>query len=242
MAFTVSTRSLSPRERGRHRVSSRLSVDDWAWVLIPAPTVGFLGYLVGLGVEWLFSLFGLAAAPYPHVGLAGGGACFGLFLCVCIYRGLRGAANAVKADLENGLVQVIEVSGARVVQQEEYNDEGPILYFELDGETVLFLCGQWLFDPHVYGAEDHVVPDDAETFLNAQDLPFAFPSTDFTVHCCRESRRVVKIDVRGEPLSPMRTLGWGDVPLQNVGDCEILRGTLDDLPSAMARGERALKP
>ncbi|NQT12648.1 MAG: hypothetical protein HQ582_07865 [Planctomycetes bacterium] len=217
-------------------------MDDWAWVLIPGLAVGFLGYLVGLGAEWGFSVIGLGVAPYPRIGLAGVGACFGLFLSVCIYRGLRGAANAVKADLENGLVEVIEVSGARVVQQEEYSDEGPILYFELDGETVLLLWGQWLFDPYVYGAEDHVVSDNAETFLNAQDRQFAFPCTDFTVHHCRKSRRVVKIEIRGEPLLPMRTLGWGDVPLQNVGDCEILRGTLDDLPAAMARGERAREP
>jgi len=242
MAFTVSTRSLTAGERERHRPSSRLSVDDWAWVLIPGPALGFLGYLVGFAAEWVFSLLGLAVAPYPRGGLAGAGVCFGLFLSVCIYRAMRSAADAMKADLEHDRVQVIEVSDARVVQQEEYGDEGPILYFELDGETVLLLWGQWLFDPHVYGAEDHIVPEEAETFLNAQDCPFAFPSTDFAVHRCPESRRVVKIEIRGEPLLPMRTLDWGDVPLQNVRYFEILRVTLDDLPSAMARGERVFEP
>jgi len=238
MAFTASTRPLTARERERLRASSRLSVDDWAWVLIPGPAFGFLGYLVGLGAEWGFS----KVAPYPRIGLAAAGACFGLFLSVCIYRVLRDAANAVKADLGDGRVQVIEVTDASVVQQGEYGDEGPILYFELDGETILFMCGQWLFDPHVYGAEEHIVADDAETFLNAQDREFAFPCTDFTVHRCPESRRVVKIDTGGEPLSPIRTLDWGDVRLQDVGNCEILRGTLDDLPSVMARGEHALEP
>lgn len=242
MAFTVSTRSLTAGERERHRPSCRLSVDDWAWVLIPGPAVAFLGYLVGLAAEWGFSLLGLDVAPYLHIGLAATGVCFGLFLSVCIYRAIKGAADAVKADLKDGRVQVIEVTNASVVQQEEYGDEGPILYFELNGETILLLWGQWLFDPHVYGAEDHIVADDAETFLNAQDREFAFPSTDFAVHRCLESRRVVKIEIRGEPLLPMRTLDWGEVPLQNVRDCEILRGRLDDLPSAMARGERVFEP
>ena len=131
---------------------------------------------------------------------------------------------------------------ARVIQQQEYGDEGLILYFELDGETILLLWGQWLFDPHTYGAEDHIVPDDAETFLNAQDRPFAFPCKDFTVHRCLQSRRVLKIDTGGEPLSPMRTLDWREVLLQDVGDCEILQGTLDDLPSAIARRKRVLEP
>lgn len=242
MAYTVSTRSLKPAEQERLRASSRLSLDDWTWVLVPGPSFGFLGYIVGLGVEWMFSRFTLDVAPYARIGLAILGVCIGLVAVVYLYRVLTAAANAAKSDLENECVQIIHVTDARVIQQHEYNDEGPILYFDLDDETILFVWGQWLFDPHTYGAESHTIPDDSETFLNAQDRRFAFPCTEFTIHRSPELGRVLKIETNGKPLSPIKTLDWRDIPLQNLADCEILQGSFDDLRGAMARCKRVLEP
>jgi len=242
MAYTVSTRSLNPTEQKRLRASSRLSVDDWAWVLVPGPSFAFLGYIVGLGVEWVFSLFNLDITPFAHIGLAIPGVCFGLFASVYIYRALISAADAARSDLKNESVQIIHVTDSPVIQQEEYNDEGPILYFQLDAETILVLWGQWLVDPHTYGAENHAIADDAETYLNAQDRKFAFPCTEFTIHRSPKLGRVLKIETNGKPLSPITTLDWRDIPLQNFADCEILQGSFDDLPGAMARCKRVLEP
>lgn len=242
MAYTVSTRSLNPTERKRLRASSRLSLDDWAWILVPGPSFGFLGYFIGLGVEWVFSLFDLDIAPFAHIVSAIPGVCFGLFASVYIYRALKSAADAAKSDLKHESVQIIHVTDSAVIQQEEYNDEGPILYFQLDAKTILFLWGQWLFDPHVYGAENLTIAEDAETFLNAQECQFAFPCTEFTIHRSPELGRVLKIETNGNPLSPIKTLGWRNIPLQNLADCEILQGSFDDLPGAMARCKRVLEP
>jgi hypothetical protein len=242
MAYKVSTRSLNPTEQKQLRASSRLSLDDWAWVLVPGPSFGILGHIVGLGVEWLFSLFNLDVAPFAHIGLAIPGVCFGLFASVYIFRALTSAADAAQSDLTNESVQIIHVTDSPVIQQEEHNDEGPILYFQLDNETILFLWGQWLFDPHIYGAEYHTIAHDVETFLNAQDREFAFPCTEFTIHRSPKLGRVLKIETNGKPLFPIKTLNWSDIPLQNFADCELIQGSFDDLPGAMARCNRVLKP
>ncbi len=242
MAYTVSTRSLNPTERKQLRSSSRLSLDDWTWVLAPSPSFGFLGYIIGLGVEWFISLFNVGIAPFAHIGLAIPGVCFGLIASVYIYRALKSVADAAQSDLKNGSVQIIHVADSPVIQQEEYNDEGPILYFQIDADTILLLWGQWLFDPHTYGAENYTIPDDVETFLNAQDRRFAFPCTEFTIHRSPELGRVLKIETNGKPLSPIKTLNWRDIPLQDFSDSEILQGSFDDLPRTMARRKCVLEP
>lgn len=239
MAYTLSTRSLTAREQKLLRASSRLSLDDWTWILVPGPSFGFGGYVFGFGVEWLFSLSTLDAAPYARIGLAIVCAGLGLFASVHIYGALKGATNAAKTDLTNERVQIIHVSDASVIQQQEYNSEGPILYLSLDSDTILFLWGQWLFDPYVYGAENHMIADDADTFPNAQDRQFAFPCTEFTIHRSPQLGRVLKIETNGKPLSPIKTLAWGDIPLQNLADSEILHGSFDDLPGTMSRRKRA---
>lgn len=242
MAYTVTTRSLTPLERKRLLASSRLSLDDWTWVVVPGPSFGFLGYIIGRAVEWVFSLLTLDIAPFARIGLAIPGGFFGLLDSVYTYRALKATARAAKSDLRGQSVEVIHVTDASVIQQQEYNDEGPILYFKLDDDTILFLWGQWLFDPHTYGAENHTIVDDAETFLNGHDRQFAFPCTEFWIHRSPKLGRVLKIETNGEPLSPVRTLEWGDIPLNNLPDCEILQGAFDDLPGTMARRKRILEP
>jgi hypothetical protein len=241
MPHTVATRSLTPLERQQLGASARLSLDQWTWVLVPGPTFGFVGYLLGRGAEWVFALLGLDIAPYARTFLAAAGVCFGLIASAYTYRAFQGAAKAAASDLRSDSVQVIRVSNAAVVQQQEYNDEGPIFYFQIDDDTILFLWGQWLFDPHIYGAENEKIAEDAETFLNGQVRRFAFPCTEFTIHRMPALGRVLRIETNGEPLSPARTLNWSDIPLSGLADCELLQGALDDLAGAMARRERVLE-
>jgi hypothetical protein len=51
MPYTVTTRQLNPLERERLGASSRLSLDPWTWVLVPGPSFGFVGYLIGRAVD-----------------------------------------------------------------------------------------------------------------------------------------------------------------------------------------------
>lgn len=240
MAYTLSTRSLTQREQNQLRAWSRLSLDDWTWVLAPGPSFAFGGYMLGVAVEWLFSFAALDTGSYARIGLAIVGSCLGLFASAHVYGDLRGAAKSANLDLTNDYVQVIHVKDTSVVQQTENYSEGPILYFNLDAETILFLWGQWLFDPHVYNAGNNLIAADAETFLNTQNRRFAFPCTEFTIHRSPTLGRVLSIETNGEPLAPVKTLACRDIPLQDLAESEMLYGAFDDLSGAMSRCKRVV--
>ncbi len=62
-------------------------------------------------------------------------------------------ANGERPPTDSATVEVLTVEVGRFAVGEECNDEGPILFFELEQNQILVLWGQWLYDPHVVTSE-----------------------------------------------------------------------------------------
>lgn len=122
MPYTISTRPLTDEERTTLRQLSRFSLDNWAWVIVWAPSLGITGHLVGRAIEWGFAALGLVIAPIPSILFAGCGLILGAYLSVCFFRLFSGQVRAAKTDLRSGVLYVVSVQSDNVVQQKEYND------------------------------------------------------------------------------------------------------------------------
>lgn len=194
----------------------------------------FAAYVVGCGVEWALAMLGCAVAPYVRWSLSVIVAPLGAWLSCRFLRGFLQVAREAKTDCQNGMVEVVEVQDANCIVQSEYNDEGPILFFDIGDGKVLLLWGQWLFDPGTYGAKKHGVASEAAAHINGLDEPYAFPSKSFTLHRTPGLGRVLKIDVTGDRLEPLRSLPCGAVPVLGQRESELIDRTLDDLQAAAA--------
>jgi hypothetical protein len=139
------------------------------------PTVG--GWILGLGVGGVF-LFLCVVADYlfnrPEDRLAE-------------FR----SPNSIMRDLETrGLLASTTFRATRAFEVEEYDDEGPHYFIELEDGSVLYLNGQYLLD---YGPID----DDPEF-----NQPRLFPCTEFTIRRHRDEGYVVEIICGGSVLTP----------------------------------------
>src|SRR6478735_706118 len=132
MGVTISTRRLTPEDCEQLRATAKISFDERFWVFFPAVGLGAGGYVAGKLIEWLLSLAAFQVAPYLRIGLALAGGLGGLWETFVIYPSFKRSKLAAETDLRNDNVEVISVSDARVIEQQEYNEEGPILYFEVD--------------------------------------------------------------------------------------------------------------
>jgi len=232
MAFSVTQRPIEPDERPTgERLLYRL--DRWTWIVSPMVSLAFACFWIGRGLIWLMAA-GDKWDSVPVI-LATVGGIAGLRLSVATYHMFREERDQIQADYDNGQVQIIHVTNATFIEQASAYSEGPILYLPLDDETILFLWGQWLYDPFVYGAEDHYPEGDEETFLNGQEALFAFPCTEFTLHRLPQSGLVLRIETGGEPATCVKELDAEQIALQNLRPSEIFKGTFDDLPTAMSR-------
>jgi hypothetical protein len=188
-----------------------MSADNWAWVIAPTAGFAFFGLGIGSGIEWALAKVGWSVAPYLHWSLVAIAIPPGVRVSYLLLRSFRVSAAEAERDISKGLVEVIQVRDPVYVEQAEYEDEGPILFFDIGNNKILFLSGQWLYD---------------------QSPPF--PSTQFTIHRSAVLGRVFKIDASGERLQPQRTLPCSSVPVSNLRESELLDGSLNDLPAAVA--------
>jgi hypothetical protein len=230
MPYSVSTRPLTEEERKSLRQSSRFSLDDWAWVLFWGPSLGGTGYLAGKAIEWGFTKVGLVVAPIPSIVLATCGLLLGAYMSVAVFRILTMRARDAAADLRYGYLHVVAVKCSRVVQQKEFNDEGPIYFFDLGDERILLLWGQWLYNPHVGLNNESQIEDSDST--EEEDEP-EFPCTEFVLHRCPALGRVLRLEVGGIALRPSRELEVHSTPIADMNDCEVLVGNFEALPNGV---------
>jgi hypothetical protein len=201
--------------------------------------VGVFGYPPGLLGGWLGGLAG-----YPTVGQYVGwtiGLWLVVHLGVSFVRFDADTRRRVRADVERGEVDELEVRGARVVRIEAGNDSvNPTLVFDIGGGQLLLMLGQWLrSSPSVFGAaEDAGVSEDAP-WLNELPPPYAFPSADFTVRRLRSSGNVLSIRVEGEYLQPSEHAGELDpMDYDLLEFSDLVAGTIEDLAGALAPRRR----
>jgi hypothetical protein len=209
---------MEPDERKRLRQGARRSADDWAWILLPMGAGAGFGLLVAAIIGWLWS-----DAPNLRPMLVTCCAILGAYPSWRLHRLFATEASKIKGAVVDTTVEVIHVKSAACVEQKPYNSEGPIYYFDVAPNQILFIWGQWIYDAH--GPNGTVADNDYAEF----------PSTEFTIHRLRDHGRVLRLEVTGEVIKPSRTIKWKDIPLADLKDCEILDGSLSDLAGAMAR-------
>lgn len=177
-----------------------------------------LGLLIAAIIGWIW-----ADAPNLKPMLVTTGAALGIYPSWRMHRAFATDASAIRDAVEDSTVEVIHVTSAACVEQEPYNSEGPIYYFDIAPDDILFMWGQWIYDAR--GPKGTIA-----------DTGFAeFPANEFTIHRLKDHGRVLELEVTGKIIEPLRTLKWKDIPLSDLKDSEILTGSFSDLAAAMAK-------
>jgi hypothetical protein len=164
------------------------------------------------------------------------GVAFALLMALACAATIFRMRRLAREDLERGEVQILYVKDPIVVRQDEYNDEGPILYFDIGEGKLLFLWGQWLFDAETYGAPVEELPEDLDVpeHVNGLPDPYGFPSSEFKLARLPKTGDVLGIEVLGSHVPPARTIGRKEVKWSALGPSAILDGSLDALQAAVS--------
>jgi len=234
MTHTLTLRPVTDRERALIAKEARPDLVGWGCLIVlfgPAPVwaLGALGH-------WLGSYVGEAAAEYGQYLGWGLAAVIFLYVAAGCYRYERAYLRRARADAAAQQVQEVRVRDPRVVEVALINDNEPILCFDIGDKRLLYLQGQWIRNPWVYGAGNCNVEPVEET-VNGLPGRLGFPNTEFTVTRLPNCGRVLEIRLAGEYLPPERTL---DVlkPEYQFGHSELFEGELDDLGAILADQHR----
>jgi hypothetical protein len=193
MSCEISSRPLTPQEAQSLRLAGRGAEGCIGGVLLPvmgATVFVFLGVLSMMGVATILEWIGHVRSDrwreraFALVLMAGVAA------AVAFLRKQRRRSRRRHRELDAGRVEMLRVEAARLVEQEGDEGEGPIYFFGVGPDAILYLEGPWLYD--------HVT----------------FPSSSFTLHRLPSSGEVLRLDVTGERLLPEATLppGRGRLP------------------------------
>lgn len=184
------------------------------------------GLLIAAIIGWIWT-----DAPNLKPVLVTGGVVLGVYPSWRMHCLFATDATAIRDAVKGATVEVIHVKSSGCVEQDPYNSEGPIYYFDIEPGEILFMWGQWIYD--ACGPKGTI----ADTGFDE------FPANEFVVHRLKGHGRVLELEVTGEIVEPSRTLKWKDIPLSDLNDCEIIAGSFSDLPGAMAkhRNKRANK-
>jgi hypothetical protein len=193
MSCEISYRPLTPEEAHDVRLAHRGAEGCVGGVLLPvmgAAVFVFLGVVLTMCVatilEWITH-----ARPdrwreraFALVLLAG------VLAGIFFFRKQRRHGAQRLRELDAGRVELLRIEGARLVEQEADEGEGPIYYFGVAADKILYLEGPWLHDDP------------------------SFPSSSFTIHRLPASGEVLRVDAAGERLVPEARLrsGRGSVP------------------------------
>ena len=232
MNHKITTRSLDASEASKLKKAAKLTIDDWAWILLPIYGGGGLGFFAGKFCSWLILKFGGTPIQGLPAWVAVSIACVGVVPAIWLFRVFVSRNRKLLRDAASREVEVVEVCDAIILQQSEYNDEGPIFYFGIGSNKVLFVWGQWLFDPSIYPTQMGLKSEDDE------EMWPPFPCRSFVLHRLSHSGQVLLIDPKSERAEPDRTLQSKEIPLAGQPDSLLLEGDLDDLKAIMAKTTR----
>lgn len=240
MNHTIAERTLTDAERKLVKRSGPGYGSIFLLPVIPGGGILILGLFAAAAVVWLLEKLGLPLGQAGRMwflaigGILGG--LFGLAGTWCLFRSMLRARQEAKLGLERAKVEVLTIQNPQVVQQEEYNDEGPIYYMDIGQGKLLFVCGQWMFDQSTYRALSEFGKEDNDD----ENWP-PFPCAEFVLYRVSESGKVLQIEIKGAKLSPVRTIKRKEVPLTHIAESMIIDGSLDDLKRAMAGAKRRRK-
>ncbi len=181
------TRKLTNHEEA---VLQALAAEELFSPLATAKRFGFYAIVTGLPVLWLLTIFRPLRPARPWV--------VGAIVLAWVVYGIRDYLSSKRSreyelkeqeahrhELAEGLAEVQTFRTRECYQVEEFEDEGCSYYLHLEDGSVLFLSGQYLYEP----AEKK-----------------SFPCTEFDIVRGPRSRMRLNLVTRGVYLSPLKTL------------------------------------
>jgi len=177
----------------------RRRVSTWVGGLLAGSLGGAIpaALLTGISGQW-------AAATLAACGLLGVGGAHGLYLR-SLSRG-REARQPFRLDLDGAVVRELECRPSSAAVVEECEDEGISVLLQVEQAAVLFLQGQYLYDP----------VDDGQ-----------FPCTHFALVRAPLSGEILDLRLLGEPLEPSHRTA-ADALIGFHQDGAILEGRVHD--------------
>jgi hypothetical protein len=187
MPSSRSTRKLTGDEG---LVLKTLAADELFSPLATAKRFGFYALVTGLPVLCLLTIIRPLRPARPYV--------VGAIILAWIVYGIRDYLGSTRQrvyelkeqevcrqDLAEGLAEVQTFRARECYRVEELDDEGVSYYLHLEDGAVLFLSGQYLYEP-----------EENKTF----------PCTEFDLVRGPRSRRLLNLVTRGSYLNPLKTL------------------------------------
>lgn len=156
---------------------------------------------------------------------------------------LQGAVR----DLEMGQVQEIYVHEPRIFRLSplKVDDLVPChLCLDLGEGLLLYLGGEWIFDPLIFGATIDDLEKLQETDfdrVNFMPDPFGFPCTEFILTRLPGSGTVLSVKILGKYLGPLDELDVMERE-HDFQDSELLQGKLEDIAMILAREHERRAP
>jgi len=209
-----------------------------------------MGYIV------LFFGFGLSFAFWFVFGWIGGlisdswmvhgrylGILAGAAICISSTFGLirsnQGRRKDGIKDLQRGEIEVLEVKASAVVRIGLINDNEPILCFQIDSDEILFLQGQYMYDPHIYGQEHEVTASESEYFrsVNCMQGKMAFPNSSFIIRRLPLNGRVLSISLGGDEMDYGAEID-ALKPEYSFPDSMVIQGSVEFITEALDRAMR----
>jgi hypothetical protein len=232
MPYSMNTRPLLESERDRLKEKWRIDSDDLIVLVMLTAVCCGSGLLIGIFLEWLLSLFGMAFVSWYRYGVMAicGGA--GLYFALSHISTVYFLGKSIRKDLKNGFVQEFHFTEMDEVYLQILSDGEEALIFMADEDAVLMLSGDALKEPETYGAPSSSQSE--SPYWNDLDLAHAFPASEFVVTRAPESDTLFSIEILGEPIEPEST----DGPLPNAApylDFELFEGPCVDWEETVLR-------
>jgi len=210
-------------------------------------SIGYIVLFFGLGSSialwfvfgWIGGLISDSWMVHGHhLGILAGAA-----ICIISIAGLirsnRDRRDDGIKDLQRGEIEVLEVKASAVVRIGLINDNEPILCFQIDSDKILYLQGQYMYDPHIYGQENESSASESEDLksVNCMSGKMAFPNSGFIIRRLPLNGRVLGITLNGEEMDYGAEID-ALKPGYNFPDSIVIHGSLEFIPEALDRAIR----
>ena len=174
--------------------------------------------LHGVAVWFLGATVALAFFGVPAIGYA---------------KYERAQRRLGRADVRGGHAEEIVVEAERAVALAvDHSSVDPAICIDIGEGKVLLLCGQWAWEPTIYGAATAAEED--PPWWNGLAAPHSFPSRQFRLTRLPATGKVLAIAVDGDYLQPEGPVG---IDLARLGPrpSQILDGSLDRIGETLTR-------
>ncbi len=198
---------------------------------------GGLAFLLWLLLSWIIGFWSESAASYAGYAAIGIGLFVGVRASISFLRFNKIRQAAAIEYLKEGKIDEIEVRASAVSKILLLNDNEPILCFQVDAGRLLYMQGQYMYDPHVYDQLDEEDQHN-EMSVNGMNGAKAFPNDHFIIRRLPRHGRVLTITLLGHALEWEREV---DVlkPEYDFPDSILIEGSLDSLSESLEEAHKA---